>query len=201
MRVELGTEHDVTKFSNVNLSQQLPCIIYNRDNVDAAAANEMDKFSKLHIGRNGRYVSLNNAVKTHQSEHGAVGVVGYELSLTGKSHSVDTVRLEDNDGEIRADAYNYQRHKQLITARKFGNEEDACERCVHHTSHHASHSEKREVLFGHIYAYLIHVPKAGEEESAKGTNKQRGRECTSATSSAICGCCSKHLREHHKSYI
>ena len=42
--------------------------------------------------------------------------------------------------EIAADAHNHQGDKKLIAARQFGNEEDTCQRRLHHAGHHTGHA-------------------------------------------------------------
>ena len=130
-----------------------------------------------------------------------VGMVGNQLTLFGQTRAIDTMRLENDDGEIGAHTNNHQRHKHTITTRQFGNQEDTCQRRMHHTRHHTSHTQQREILLWDIDAYLIHVPETGEQEARKASDKQRGSKRTTATATTISCRGGHHLRKQHQGDI
>lgn len=94
-------------------------------------------------------------------------MVGEQLALSSQTQGVDTVTLEDADGEQRRDAHYHQRHEELVAAREFGDEEDARKRCMHHARNEARHPHQCKVLLRNIDTYLIHIPKARKEETGK----------------------------------
>ena len=103
--------------------------------------------------------------------------------------------------EIAADAHNHQGDKKLIAARQFGNEEDACQRRLHHAGHHTSHAHQSKILLGNINAQLIAIPNASEKETRKAANKQRWRESSATTSGSIGGRCGKNLKQYDQAHI
>ena len=97
------------------------------------------------------------------------------------------------------------RYAQILTIisgiRQFGDEENTRQRCVHHTRHHGSHTQHREVLLGHIHSEMTHVPQTGKEEAAEGSDEERGRKRTAASATAVGSRCGKHLGQQHESDI
>ena len=72
------------------------------------AADCIHQLAQRHFGINGDVVLIDDAFHAHQGEDGLVCVVRDELSLACKTHAIDAMRLEDVDGEVRADANNHQ---------------------------------------------------------------------------------------------
>ena len=101
-----------------------------------------------------------------------VSMVRNQLTLFGQTRAIDTVRLEDDDGEIGAYTDDHQRHKHTIATRQFGNQEDTCQRRMHHARHHTSHTQQREILLWDIDTYLVHVPETREQETCETTDEQ-----------------------------
>lgn len=100
---------------------------------------------------------------------------------------IDAMGLEQADGDDCHDAHDDQGDEELVAAGYFGNEEDAGERSMHHTRHHARHTEQGEILLWDDGADSLQVPQAGEEESAEAPDEQRWCERTADAATAVGG--------------
>ena len=80
--------------------------------------------------------------------------------------------FKDDDGEIGADADNHQGDQKLVATRQLCYEEDARQRSVHHTSHHAGHSQHGKIVFGYVDTNLFVIPHPCEEETSEGTEEE-----------------------------
>ena len=87
-----------------------------------------------------------------------ISMVGHKTSLLSQSHTIDTMRLKDIDGQVARHGNNHQRHKQIIATGNLSNEEDTRQRSMHHTRHHTSHTQQGEVLLRYIDTNLVHIP-------------------------------------------
>ena len=121
-------------------------------------------------------------------------MMGDELALLSRARTIDAVGLEDDDGEIAAHRHNHQWQEEAVAARQFGDEEDACQRSVHHPRHHPGHAHEGEILFGHMNAQFVDVPQARKEEPAEAADEKRGGKGSATAATAIGGRRGKHFR-------
>ena len=128
-------------------------------------------------------------------------MMGYKLPRTRQTYAINAMLFKDVYREIAANAHNHQGDKKLIAARQFCDEEDACQRCLHHTGHHTSHAHQSKILLGNINTQLIVIPNASKKESRKAANKQRWRKGSATTSSSIGGRCGKNLKQYDQAHI
>ena len=187
MMIEFDTEHNIPDLHDINLTQQHPCGIKHRQHGRMTTTDLMYDLSQLHIWCHTQIVSLDNRFQIHQRQHRMVGMVGNQLPLTSQTGAVDTMRLKNDNREISTHADNHQWHEHRIATRQFCNQKDTRQRSMHHTRHHTSHTQQREVLLWHIDAYLVDIPKSGEKESCETSDKQRGGKRTTTTATTIRG--------------
>ena len=185
--IEFGAEHNVADLREIDDSEQGVALIDDGNKIGMASTDYLYQLAQKKVGRYGRIVFLDNTIETHQGECSVIGVVGDEFSFSGESHSINAVRLEDVDGEIRTDADNHQRHKQLVSTGELCDEKNARERCMHHAGHYTCHTEQREILFGDVDSDLIDIPNSGKEKAAESADKQRWSKCSAASASAVSG--------------
>ena len=185
--IQFCAEYDMTDFQDIDFAQQRTSSIRYGQHIAVATTDFMHHLSQFHIRTNTLIVTVNDRVKAHQCQHSMVGMVSHQSALLSQSHAIDAMRLKDDDGQIGRNRHNHQRHKEVEATRYLSNEEDACQWGMHHTRHHTSHTQQREVLLWHINPYLMHVPKTREQESCKTANEQRGRKCTTTTSASVGG--------------
>ena len=82
-----------------------------------------------------------------------------EFSTLCQTHSVDAMRFEEFDGQVRHHGHHHQGHKHSVATGEFGNEEDTRQRRVHHTAHQSTHAQHGKVALRHLYAKdTIYVP-------------------------------------------
>ena len=90
----------MTKFVHVNLAKEIAGTVKDWQKTATRLTQRMYQLPKFHILIHTHIIPFDNAVKTHQSEYGTVGMVGDELTLTCQSHAIDAVRLEYEDCEV-----------------------------------------------------------------------------------------------------
>ena len=157
--IEFDAENDIANFHNVYFTQQHTCCIEHRQHRRVAAANLMYNLSQFHIRGYTQIITLDDRIQIHQCQYSMVSMMRQQFPLTGQTGTIDTMRFEDDDGEIGTDADNHQRHEHRITTRQFCNQEDTCQRGVHHTRHHTSHPQQGEILLRHINTNLVDIPQ------------------------------------------
>jgi len=174
--IEFGAEHNVADLREIDDSEQGVALIDDGNKIGMAATDYLYQLAQKKVGRYGRIVFLDNTIETHQGECSVIGVVGDKFPFSSESHSVNAVWLEDVDGEVRTDADNHQRHKQLVSTGELCDEKNARERCMHHASHYTCHTEQREILFGDVDSDLIDIPNSGKEKAAEFEANFKGPE-------------------------
>ena len=156
--IELNTEHHMPYLCDVYLAKQVACSIEHRKNAISASAYLMHNLPQFHVRIHSLIVAVDNTVKTHQCEHGMVGVVGDELSLARQSHTINTVRFEYIYSKVCAHGDYHQRHEEVVARGNLSNEEHTSERCVHHSRHHSRHTQQGIVFLWQEHSYLIDIP-------------------------------------------
>lgn len=187
MLIQFGAEDNVANLRNIYYSQQHTRLIQNRQKVVVTATYLTHQLAHRQIRTYRMIVFLNDILHAQQGERSLVNMVGEQLALSSQTQGVDTVTLEDADGEQRRDAHYHQRHEELVAAREFGDEEDARKRCMHHARNEARHTHQCKVLLRNIDTYLIHIPKARKEETGKTSDNERRSKGTTASATTIGG--------------
>ena len=72
---------------------------------------------------------------------------------------------------------------------------------MHHPSHHPSHSQQGEVLFGDVGSHLIHVPHTRKEKTAEPSDEQGWRKGSSYATRSVGSRCGKDFGEQHQSDV
>ena len=124
--VEFCAEHHMSHSGDVDLTDEVVGCVDDRNEVATALADNMYQSSQWHIRADGRIFSFDNAVETHQREHGVVHVVCEQLSFACQSDGIDAMGLETADGDHCSHADDDKWYEQLIAARNLGDEEDSC---------------------------------------------------------------------------
>ena len=114
-------------------------------------------------------------------------MVGQKLASLGKTHGVDAVWFEKLDGAVGDGAHDEQRQKQIVATGELRRQEDGHERGVHHTRHHARHSDKGEVFRAEHGLESHHVGHKGKQESCHTAHIQRRGESAAHTAGTVGG--------------
>ena len=105
------------------------------------------------------------------------------------------MRLEHDDGQVGADGNDHQRQEEVVAARQLGDEEDARQRGVHHTAHHARHTHEGKILLRQERSRVKLIAEVGKDKTRDAPQIERGGKDTAATASAIGRAGSKDLEE------
>ena len=157
---------------NVYQSEEHPTVVQHRQEVIVATAYLSHQLAHGQVGTNRVVILLYQVVHAHQCKGGTVNVVCKQLALPCQTQGIDGVTLKDADGKVGRNAHDHKGHEELVATCKFGYEEDAGERCVHHARHHTRHTKKRKVLFGYVNTHLVFVPQPREKEARETTDKE-----------------------------
>ena len=66
----------MTNFRNIDFAKQCPRFIQHRQKARMALADGIDELSQGHVGTDRRKLSVDDAVQTHQSQHGLIRMMG-----------------------------------------------------------------------------------------------------------------------------
>ena len=194
--IEAGLEHDVTYLVEQEDALQFALVIDHGEDITLAVSNDLDELAKGHVGRDGTEIGLEDVIHLEEGEHGAIFVMGEEFAFLRQTHGVEAVGLEDHDGEVRDDRHDHQRHKQVVTAGEFGDEEDTRERCVHDAGHQARHAHEGEV--DDRYRDAHRLEQIRQDKAHQRAHEQRGREDTADAATAVGRHRSHDLENKHK---
>ena len=161
----------------------------------------MHHLPQFHVRVHPLIITVYHGVETHQRQHGMVSMVSHQLALARQSHAINAMRFEDNDGQVCSHRNNHQWHEQVIATGNLGYQEDTSQWGMHHTRHHASHTQQGKILLRHIDSYLVDVPQTGKEESCEASDKQRRSKRTTTAATTIGSRCGKHLGQEHESDV
>ena len=85
MMIEFDTEYDIADLHDVDLTQQHPTRIQNRNNRRMTAAYLMHDLTEFHIRCHTEVILLNHRVEIHQGEYSTVSMMRQQLTLFGES--------------------------------------------------------------------------------------------------------------------
>ncbi len=200
--IELAAEDDFAEGIDVENAEEGAFAVDHRKMDGLALGDYLHNLPELHVRGDERALFFDDRVKTQQRENGTVLVVREQLTGARETHGIDAVRLKGMDGEIGGCRDNHERDEEVITAREFCNEEDACERCVENAAHHARHAQKCVVRRWNVDAKRLElVPKGGKHKARNAAEEKAGRKRTAATATAVGGCGREDLDDENEDEI
>ena len=147
-------------------------------------------------------VRFHHTLDIHQGQHRLVLVVRQQLTLLRQSHGVDAMRFEYHYRQIGTHRNHHQRKEQVITTRQFGDEEDTCQRCVHHSRHQTRHAHQSEILLRYVVrndrCQLISVAEMSKDETGDTAQEQARCKGTPTSATAIGSTRGKDFEKHNQ---
>ena len=163
--------------------------------------DDLYHLSQVHVGSHFLEVGLHDILHVHQGQDRPVLVVGQQVTLLGKTHRIDAVRLEDDDGQVGTDGDNHQSEEQVIAPGQLGNEEDAGQGSMHHARHQSCHPQQGKVLLRNVGTQVELVAEAGKDEARDASQEQAGRKDTATTTASVGRTRSVHLEEDDEQQV
>ena len=150
-------------------------------------------------------IRFHHTFNVHQGQDRLILIMSQQFALLCQTHGIDTVRFEYHDCKVSTDRYHHQRKEQVISPCQLGNEEDTCQRCMHHARHHPCHTQQGKVLFRNIIrnkrCQRIAIAEVREDKSHDTAQEQTRSKSTPATSTTIGSTRCKHLEQDNQSQI
>ena len=200
--VQFCAENEVPDIVQINGSDELHLLVNDGEDVVLAVRDLRGDIAQVHVRVEDVVVMLYDAIHAHEGQDALVRVVGQQFASLRKPHRINAMGLEILDCEIRACSHYHERHEKCVTSRQFGDEEDACQGCVHHAAHQSAHAQHGEVPFRNVDAqHVVHVPKPAENEATDAAQKQTRREDTAAASASVGRRRGKHLEDDYKKEV